>query len=67
MTSANDKLRSRLAKEKLIIFNETAGERVQHVLNNQHLEKHTYVPDMVNWNKKEMKKLLQPKKNPEEN
>ena len=67
MTSANDKLRSKLAREKLSIFGETGGERVPHVMNRQHLEKHAYAPDMVNWNKREMKKLLAVKKNPEEN
>lgn len=62
MTSTNDKLRTKMAKENLMQIEAADGLKVYDVAANAHLDKVAYAPDMVKWTKKDIRKLMAEKK-----
>jgi hypothetical protein len=56
LTSANDKMRMRTVKERQMVGSE---EKVFVSAQKLYLHPATAVPDLVQWNPKEIKKLLQ--------
>ena len=61
MTSANDKLRNKMARENLTAAANRDGT-VFKMAADQHLEKIAFAPDMVKWSKKDIRKLMNERK-----
>ena len=62
MTTANDRLRKKLAQDNKMIAEEQNGETILQTVAKKHMEVVAYAPDMVKWTKKDIKKLLTDKK-----
>jgi hypothetical protein len=64
LQSFNDKYRSKMAKEKLML-KETRGTKSPFQdMSSKHMLTATYAPDMVTWTKKDIAKLLKTAKKP---
>ena len=62
LQSFNDKYRSKMAKEKLMLKETRGGTSPFLEAAKKHMQTHTFAPDMVKWTKKDLAKLLKPKK-----
>jgi len=49
------------------LYQGSSGQKILKSVANQHLNLLTFAPDMVKWSKKDLRKLLEDKKPPEEN